>query len=83
MTNVTKTISADDRLKYIAMMTVALEHERMVRAYGLAISRLLGIDDAGTNVTDAIYGVYGRALTVEQMYDLLRGDGISVDGASD
>lgn len=63
-----------------------LQHVRLrplkrskVREYGLAINRLLGIED-DSHVSDALYGVYGNALTVEQMDDLLLREGIGVEG---
>lgn len=74
-----RTITADDRLKFIALMTVALDHERKAREYGLSINRLLGTDD-DSHVSDALYGAYGAALTVEQMDELLLREGIGVDG---
>lgn len=82
MAELTKKISADDRLKFIAMMTVALEHERKVREYGLAIARLLGTDPNSSHVSDALYSVYGEAMTVAQMDDLLLRQGIGVEEVS-
>ena len=79
MPEIKRTISADERLKFIALMTVALEHERKVREYGLAINRLLGTED-GSHISDALYGVYGAALSVDEMDQLLLREGIAVDG---
>lgn len=50
-----KAISADDRLRALALFTMAKEHAMKAREYELALQRILLVEDGG-NLGDLIWG---------------------------
>lgn len=56
----TKTVSADTKLKALALFTMAAEHYKKMREYEIALSTLLGYPEDAHNIycgciSDAIY----------------------------
>lgn len=81
MAEIKRTISADDRLKYLGLMTLASEHKHKADEFERAACALVGVEIGGA-VSDAIWGSMGPgALPRAAEYDdaLLR-EGVGVDG---
>lgn len=78
MAEITKRISADDRLKFIALMTMAAEHVRETRKIEQTIQRLISGED-GDHVSDAIYGLYEPPTKIVELDDILLKMGIGVN----
>lgn len=74
-----RTITADDRLRFIALCTMAAEHTREARKYEVAIQKITGGED-GDHVSDEIYGSYNPDTSIENLDAILAKMGCIVDG---
>lgn len=72
-----RSISADDRLRYLGLMKMAQEHTRETRKIELAIHAMLGTED-GSHISDAIYSRYNPNDTVAELDAVLKREGIEV-----
>jgi hypothetical protein len=78
VTEITRRISADDRLKFFGLMKMAQEHTRETRKIELAIQRIVGGED-GDLFSDAIYARYEPNDTIADLDKLLLQAGIGVE----
>ena len=78
MAEITKRISSDDRLKYIAMMTMAVELVRETNKLRETIGRILGIDTEG-HISDVIWGENSPNPSIADLDRVLLLEGIGVE----
>jgi len=78
MAEITKKISADDRLKYIGLMTLASEHKLKANEYEEAIHRMLGTE-AGGWISDTVWGSGVCPPSIHDMDDALLKEGVGVE----
>lgn len=73
-----KAISADDRLRALALFTMAKEHSMKAREFELSLLTLLCIEDGG-HLSDEIWGFGAERMAKSKIFDdLLDREGISV-----